>query len=1475
MTDRPDSAKPPTRPPAPQADPPTSPPSTQEAPTLVRAADGDTSSFEKTVVTGPPAAHTPGPRIPERLGPYTLLGELGRGGMGVVFRARHATLGTECAVKVLIAGEHASEESIARFHREAAGVARLGKHPNIAHVFDLGWDGPLAYYAMELIVGRPLRQVLRERLLDLREAAGLMERVARALHFAHEHGLIHRDVKPNNILLREDGEPQVVDFGLARDMGSVQQWSVTGDIMGTPEYMSPEQAGGLVDQTDARTDVYAVGAVLYECLAGIPPHRGETWPELLQDILDGDVVPLAKLRAGIPQDLETICLKCLEVRREGRYTTAEALADDLARFRIGEPVHARPVSALERLRRRTVKHWRVVLPTSIAAVLALGIGAWGLAVHTRDAGALAGALEMGRKYRAENRPREARDMFQEARRVDHSNTEAIDGLRWADDELTRLDRKAEDERRRADEAEALLGKSRCVIRVLGRWGRLHRPLREMERWAYSDVTADELRSRNLRAWRHVEAFMNETPNDPTSRAAMLAFAGWARRLAGYPDEGIRWMQEASRIDPDVPYGPLMEALVHFSAFAEKYPLPELSIGEQGLEIGAAPEAPTDVAAERDLVAPLLAQARQARIFGEEGAEGFGVAIEAMTSMQEGDYAAAERHLDDALGRPELIAFEPGLLLARSRARYLQEKIDLALEDAREVVAARPEQMEAHTVLGQVLYAQALAARVARKDPRAFLLESLEAFTRADALRPGTCSALNNRGNTRLCLGDVDRDAGVSPTEQYEKALADFEEAVRRASETGLAVNNRGNAHARLGEWIEQKGEDPREEYRLALADYERTLASGPQQAFAVFNRAQVKMCLGHAERIHGGDGEQLLAEALEGFDAYLRLAPGNLSGIAARATVHVERGAAKAARGLDPREDFRAGIDALAEAIAAQPSLAKARYNLGLAWLQVGRWEEAHEGDFRASFARGLAEFDAMVRTAPDDPKGYEGRATARLNLADLLLARGEKADEEIALGILDLKGALARGAPQLLTQARLGEAHARRVQVLQANGQDPIEELRASIAAFDEAIRIAPRDATHRAVRGLQRGTLATLLALRREDVRELVRGAIEDLDVVLQAHPEDAASRFSRAVQRVVLGAQQMAHGEAPDETFRAAMDDFAEVVRRDPDDIDARVRYAELLQMYAGLLIQGGQDGEPLLTEAVAQLDEAVRRAPSHPQLLMTRSGVMQSVAWLRAVTGMETEGLFDRSLADAREAARLLPDDPMVQVVLGDAWHGLAKSAALRGETDHEACRQAIEAYDRTIALDGSLTDPHLYRGAVYELLGEDAEAAKAYERALAIEPGHSVAQAHLERARERLAAAGEPPWVLDGLRGSHIVAEGNYRMARGPLERALEGAGTEKPTTKLRRDTLAAACYNLACIDSLLSIGVVAPGARPTSTPSAEEAVRLRDEAFACLERAAGLGLNNIVALEGDDDLASLRADPRWKALVERIRQGGK
>jgi len=350
---------------------------------------GAGASTPSTINEGTWAAAPPPvlrPTVPKRLGPYELLDELGHGGMGVVYRARHVHLGSTCAVKVLIAGEHASPEAIARFQREAASVARMGRHPNLISVHDLGQEGPVAYYAMDLVDGVSLRVRIQQGPIPLAEAARLVEKSARAVHFAHQHGVVHRDLKPENIVLRTDGEPLVMDFGLAREVGSSAQISVSGQLLGTPSYMAPEQARGEIHLTDARTDVYALGAVLYELLTGRSPHPGESAMERIVSVLQGEVASPRSVRADVSRDLETICMHCMERDPAARYPTAEALADDLARFHRGEPIHVRPPGRLSLAVRRVWR--RKWLAAGIVAALAISAVAGASILRAREAAAL-------------------------------------------------------------------------------------------------------------------------------------------------------------------------------------------------------------------------------------------------------------------------------------------------------------------------------------------------------------------------------------------------------------------------------------------------------------------------------------------------------------------------------------------------------------------------------------------------------------------------------------------------------------------------------------------------------------------------------------------------------------------------------------------------------------------------------------------------------------------------------------------------------------------------------------------------------------------------------------------------------------------------------------------------------------------------------------------------------------------------------
>lgn len=321
---------------------------------------------------------TPGdlPQVPG----YRVEGVLGSGGMGVVYRAWHLRLNRPVALKMLLVGAHARSTERERFLREAEAVATLC-HPNIVQVHTAGEVDGRPFFTMELVEGGDLAKKIQGTPQPAHQAAGLVATLADAIHVAHQSGIVHRDLKPSNVLLTADGTPKITDFGLARRLaGGDGQLTLSGTPMGTPSYMAPEQARGEKNAVGPATDVYALGAILYELLTGRPPYRAETPTATLQQVVADDPVPPARLNPRVPRDLDTICLKCLHKEPHRRYPSAHALAEDLRRFERGEPIHARRVGAAESavrwLRRRPALAGALASGVLLASALVVTVLWW-------------------------------------------------------------------------------------------------------------------------------------------------------------------------------------------------------------------------------------------------------------------------------------------------------------------------------------------------------------------------------------------------------------------------------------------------------------------------------------------------------------------------------------------------------------------------------------------------------------------------------------------------------------------------------------------------------------------------------------------------------------------------------------------------------------------------------------------------------------------------------------------------------------------------------------------------------------------------------------------------------------------------------------------------------------------------------------------------------------------------------------------
>jgi tetratricopeptide (TPR) repeat protein len=356
--------------------------------------------YEPTLDVPPPgsAPGLPRPRgadsrpIPED---YEILGELGRGGMGMVYKARQIRLNRLVALKMIRAGVHADPMDLLRFQREAEAVAQL-RHPNIVQIHEIGERHGMPFFSLEFVEGGSLQQKLDGKPKPPRQTAALVETLARAMDFAHKQGIIHRDLKPANILLTVDGTPKITDFGLAKRLEEADTGQTgTGAILGTPTYMAPEQAKGKNRLIGPPADVYALGAILYDLLTGRPPFKGETVMDTLMMVQNVEPVPPTRLHPGLPRDLETICLRCLQKDPARRYGTALELAEDLDSFLNDRPIKARMVSAAERTwkwaKRRPAAAALVLV--SVVALVVLAAGGWLFAQREADRATIAENLK--------------------------------------------------------------------------------------------------------------------------------------------------------------------------------------------------------------------------------------------------------------------------------------------------------------------------------------------------------------------------------------------------------------------------------------------------------------------------------------------------------------------------------------------------------------------------------------------------------------------------------------------------------------------------------------------------------------------------------------------------------------------------------------------------------------------------------------------------------------------------------------------------------------------------------------------------------------------------------------------------------------------------------------------------------------------------------------------------------------------------
>ncbi|MBI4613580.1 MAG: protein kinase, partial [Planctomycetes bacterium] len=789
---------------------------------------------------------------------YVILDELGHGGMGIVYQARQTALGRDVALKVLIAGEDATASTLARFEREARAAARL-QHPNIVQVHDVGRRGAFHFFTMQLVVGRPLSKAIREGLISPRQALELTQKVALALDYAHAQGVIHRDVKPQNIILDWRGEPLLADFGLAKDVRS-EELTALGESIGTPTYASPEQLGGETDRVGPRSDVYSLGATLYQLLTGQPPFVGDTLFSVIQQVLMEEPVPPRRIRANLHRDIETICLKAMEKEASRRYATAREFADDIGRYLEGEPILASTAGRFERSWRR-VRRYPLV---------------FGLAAAVLIASVTTGALWWKRVQDRTTAERERAELIRNAREREEAATRERDRL--VSDALERL-RVTGDALVEASLARRALGDlpgSRKYAEFLWPaveelkeraphlaepWYHEGRMLRALQREEPAEQSQDEA----VRLARRPDATAGGRALLASAlyERGVLRMLRWLRRLAE-KRTAILQARSAGRRPEDAPPETPTEQDVDAShpevkdvkrlAAEDLDEVPR--IAQAGVVLSTAAVALSSYLKGARNAEALLRLALKEDRYRVEVYDALASLAEARGDPEEAARIYEEGHQADRGYLPHL--FNEAAQLRRAAAAHPERAIGLlgrAMEAADAALSLDPDSPAAWVSKSAMLIGQGDAwwASGAEGQAEAAYEAALHAAERALSLDPRCAEAAVNQASVHLSLGDAKAARGEDPSDEYQKALAGFDWVVSSLPRFAVAVHNQAKAHQSLGDAKRARGEDASDEYRKALAGYDNALSLEPRSEEAAIGQGNVHQSLGDAKRARAED----------------------------------------------------------------------------------------------------------------------------------------------------------------------------------------------------------------------------------------------------------------------------------------------------------------------------------------------------------------------------------------------------------------------------------------------------------------------------------------------------------------------------------------------------------------------------------------------------------------------------------------------
>jgi tRNA A-37 threonylcarbamoyl transferase component Bud32 len=1031
-----------------------------------------------------------------QIGGYTIIEELGRGGMGVVFKAKHPKLPRHVAIKMISQDAGASEEQVARFQREAESAAKLAAHPNIVGVQDIGEDDGILYLVMDLVEGTPLDELAYEGELTPEQVADIGEQVAKALHHAHSNGILHRDVKPSNILITDDLEARLTDFGLAKahDDARLTRITVSGQLLGTPAYMPPEQAKG--EELDVRADIYSLGATMYEALSGEPPFVGESVYTVIGQVLKKDAPPLRKLHKHIPSALETIVLTCLQKELDDRYPSAKALQDDLRRFRSGSQIKARSSIVHPGLIRRAKRN---PLPVAVGGLVILSATLGGALLFSGDAKTLeeseAAVAETTEEREATEATGALAGAYMDCTKPTVEQMQLLED-HWHGVAVPKADR------------DAALARIKQVAKAT--WGK------------------------------------NKDVRLPQAWYAMARFFG------GEESKGLDALQkavdhEAAKSDP---FPRVFWARVQLARYAKGLDLPSFSIGGDNVILYEIKES-EELAAYRESALNALRAAVDVPGWSDlEQGEEYRTFAKASELLADRKYDRAAEALAELIDDPVLGA---NALAMQGLALYADHQFAQSAA-AYERVAQRGWVQAMHNA-GMGRLCAAVTRRKQGGDPAPLFDQALVNFSRAIDADPTQLTPRNTRAICHWARGLYEQQLGNDPTEHLDAAVKDWEAYLKLEPKDTQVRINRGNGFAAKADYLSRRNRPEAEQaHKDAIAAYAAAAKASPTMAHALVYYAsaltdygfylqdrrrdpltlwtQARTLFGRALQYKPDhfkaladrgnllrrwgqllintrpaereQGVELLNDAVTDLTEAIGLNPSAVFVYKHRGDAYNEMGIQLAARRKDPVPTYQRAVRDFTKVLEASPRNWEVRRSRGGANTNMGNAIMDSGGDPSGAYRQGAGDLDTLLQARPDDLLAREFRGHCNKGWSTWLGRRGAFAKEQLETAIADYS-ACARANPKRANlwlqlgacQVNLGVGKYQRK-------DDPMADYRGGATSLDEAVKLMPRNATAWWFRGNAYKNL-TVVTRERDPKADITRESTIALESYRRAVKED----------------------------------------------------------------------------------------------------------------------------------------------------------------------------------------------------------------------------------------------------------------------------------------------------------------------------------------------------------------------------------